>query len=438
MESVGSQGRRDSTVAVDIRPKFVGKVLRTTLGKGRSFVLWEGMRDNNNRGLRIIAAVLFGLAALISAYLMVQKLKDGPIAGCGVSCDRVLGSSFAYLVPNVPVTAPAIVIYGILIFGLLSRARGARAEAWEVVMYVGALIVIGSAVWFTGIQVVKLQQFCVWCMTAHFLGSAASVMILLRLRPAQKELLVIGVGVAAMALGSMSALQYFWKQKTTQTVRFGAAGALGSGKVVSFGPELELRLGDVPFRGNPESPNRMVLVFDYTCSTCRRTHKFLKRAEKRYGLDNYLVVMCPAPLHPNCNKYYEKEIPSRRHACKIASTALAVWYISPEKFFELDHWIIETGGEDDPPDISDVRAKAEELVGKDKLAKALANEKVANQIDRQIEMNTKVFAWAVNESKVMAMPKMIMNNGTVETGAVGNEFDFYKILEAGLGIKRLK
>ena len=371
---------------------------------------------------------------MISAYLLIKKLSAGPVAGCGAgsSCSAVLNSSFAYFLPGIPVTVPAILTYVALIFGLLTRAKGARAEAWEMVVYVGALIVVGAAVWFISLQGIYLKKFCPWCTIAHVLGGVGAALVLFKLRPAQKELLIIGIGVAAFAMASMAGFQKFLPQKTTKTARVGPPGMLGDGKVISFGP-LELQLGVVPFRGNPDSSKRMILMFDYTCNSCRRVHGYLKRAEDRFGKDNYLVVMLPTPLHPNCNRYFEEDMPEHRNSCSFAKMAMAIWWTDPEKFYEFDHWMIETGGPSFPPDAAAARAKAEELVGKEALDKALENP----SLDKQIEVITKIYNQAREVSKNPQMPKMIMSDGVVVVGVPENEFALYEILEQRLGVTRL-
>lgn len=377
----------------------------------------------------LAAKILLGLACLGAGYLLVVALKNGPVAGCGAgsSCDTVLKSRWAYLLPGVPVTAPALFTYLVLLFGLIFKPR---SKSWEGVFVVGALMVIGAAAWFTGLQIFVLKSLCKWCLATHALGVAGSIFLLLGLRPIQRELIPLASAAAAMALAMLAACQIFMPQSTTANTELGADGLRGAGKVIEIAG-LKLDIGKVPYRGNPESESRILILFDYTCSSCRRVHGYLQRAEERFGKDNYLVVMLPTPLNSNCNRYFE-ETP-HRNACLFASMAYAMWDADPEKFYEFDRWMIETGSASVPPDAEAARAKAEQLLGKEALAAALADP----QLPEKIETASKV--WNVLKTKTgqPAMPKMVWSNGSLTEGSTGTEFELFGMMEEKLRLKRV-
>lgn len=388
----------------------------------------------NRRAPWTAAKILLGLASVGAGYLLITKLTNGPLAGCGEgsSCDVVLSSRFAYLLPGVPVAAPALFTYLALLFGLCFKPD---SKAWEGIFLVGSLMIIGAAIWFTGLQMIKIKALCLWCMGTHVTAVAGSVCILLGLRPIARELIPIGAGGAAMALAMLAACQFFLPQKTTVDTQLGAAGLSGRGKIVTIGGPngIKLNIDQMPYRGNPDSDKRMLVLFDYTCSSCRRVHGYLKRAEERFGKDNYLVVMVPTPLNPDCNRYFTGNAPDHRNACLFASMAFALWSADREKFYEYDRWLIETGSDRYPPDAATTRAKAEELLGKDELAAALSDP----QITAKLEEASKIWNLLKMQTGNNAMPKMLWNDGAMKEGAVSSEFGLFETMEQHLGVVRV-
>jgi len=378
----------------------------------------------------LVAKILFGLASLGAGYLLVVALKNGPVAGCGSgsSCDTVLKSRWAYLLPGIPVTAPALFTYLVLLFGLIFKAG---SKAWEGVFLVGSLMVIGAAVWFIGLQVLVLKSFCFYCMATHLLGVAGSIILLRSLRPIQRELVPLGAAAAAMGLAMMAACQIFMPQATTADTQVGAGALAGSGRALEIGGQ-SIDLAKFPFRGNPDSEKRLVIFFDYTCSSCRRVHAYLDRAEERFGKDNYLLVMLPTPLNPDCNRHFKEEMSDHRNACLFASLGFALWAADREKFYEYDRWMIESGSARYPPDADAARAKAAELLGEDALAEALSDPQINESIERVCEI------WNVFKAKTgVSMPKMLWANGTMTTGAAGSEFELFDMMQERLGLERV-
>jgi protein-disulfide isomerase len=194
-----------------------------------------------------------------------------------------------------------------------------------------------------------------------------------------------------------------------------------------------LDIDKFPFRGNPDSDKRIVLLFDYTCSSCRRVHGYLQRAEERFGKDNYLVVMLPTPLNPDCNRFFKEEMVDHRNACLFASMALALWTADPEKFYEFDHWMIENGTSRYPPDAELARARAEELMGEEALALALSDPGVTAKLEQVSEI------WNTLKTKSgrITMPKMLWSTGSLTDGATGTEFQLFEMMEQKLGMKRV-
>ena len=376
----------------------------------------------------LLATLCFVVASLGAGYLLVRAIQNGPVVGCGTgsSCDSVLKSRWAYLLPGIPVTAPALLTYLVLLFGILFKPG---SELWKGIMFVGSLTVIGAAMWFTGVQMVLLKSLCFWCLGIHLVGSIGAVFLIRAISPLPRELTSLGVAGAGMGVAMLAACQFFMPQKATGEVELGKEIV---GKLVPIGNDHQLDTRSVPSRGNPESERMLILFFDYTCSSCRRVHEYLNRAEERFGKDSYYLVMVPTPLNPDCNRHYEGAIGNHRNACTFASMALALWAIDREKFQEFDHWMIETGSPSLPPEAEAARAKAEELVGKAALDQALADPQIAAKIEEVSAI------WkTLTDQSGMAMPKMLWSNGKLTWGAPRSEFEMFDLMGAQLGLQRV-
>ena len=381
------------------------------------------------RALWTVAMLLLALACVGATYLLYVSLKNGPVAGCGKgsSCDLVLASRWSYLLPGVPVTAPALFTYMALLFGLLFKSD---SKVWEGVFLVGSFMVIGAAIWFIGLQAFVVKAFCKYCMATHVLGVGASICILLGLRPIQRELLPLGVGAAAMGLAMMAGAQIILPQKSTRDTRLAAGVAGRGGEITVVGSTIDI--GQFPHSGNTDAGKIMILSFDYTCGFCRRMHGYLSRAEERFGKENYLVVLLPTPLNPDCNRHFQQRSPNHRNACEFASTALALWSIDPEKFYEFDRWMIETGSPRFPPDREAAKAKAVALVGEEALATGLKDPSIAERIEKTSEIWNKLTG--LNGSQTM--PKIIWSSGAMSQGATSSEFGLFELKEKNLGLVR--
>jgi uncharacterized membrane protein len=379
----------------------------------------------------LVSKIFFLLASCGAAYLLFATIKNGPVAGCGggSSCDTVLKSRWAYLLPGVPVTAPALFTYLVLLYGLFFKPD---SDTFIGVFLIGSLMVIGAAIWFTGIQAFVLKTFCPWCMATHAAGSIAAVALILALRPIQRGLVPLAVVGAAMSLAMLAAAQVFMPQSTTKDSDLGAEGLSGAGAVIElFGEKLDLT--HIPYHGDPASAKRMVVMFDYTCSSCRRIHSYLHRAEERFGKDQYLLVMLPTPLNPDCNRHFEEKMSDHRNACLFATMALAIWSVDHEKFYEFDRWLVETGTSSNPPDAAAARAKAEELMGKEVLAAAMEEAHISANITKIC----KIWADIKSRTGMLAMPKILWGNGGIKEGAVDSEFQLFDAMQEKLGLKRI-
>ncbi len=97
----------------------------------------------------LLAKVCFVLASAGAVYLLLQTGKEQ------TCCDDVLKTRWAYFLPGISVTLPALAMYLFLLSGMFFKPQ---SEVWKGMFLVGALTVIGAAVWFTGLQMHQLNS----------------------------------------------------------------------------------------------------------------------------------------------------------------------------------------------------------------------------------------------------------------------------------------
>lgn len=158
--------------------------------------------------LRMILALgLLGLG--LSVYLTWTTWSAIPVAGCGLDgtgdCDDVLASRWSKWL-GVPVSLLGALTYvGILASATVAASR--RPGVALSILLSLALLAVGCAVWFIGLQVFVLDSYCPYCMGVHgcsFLIGALMVLLMWSSeQPAQEEQMRAMLGVAPdLASGS--------------------------------------------------------------------------------------------------------------------------------------------------------------------------------------------------------------------------------------------
>lgn len=152
--------------------------------------------------------------------------------------------------------------------------------------------------------------------------------------------------------------------------------------VVVAGNRFSLNPKHWPLIGKPDADLIFVEMFDYTCPHCRVTNKAIEGAFKEYG-DRLAVITLPVPLERACNSTVQGM--GKPGACEMAKLAVAVWRIDRPKFADYHHYMCNA-----QRSVSAARAKAEELVGKDKLATELALPYATDYIKKHVELYRRV------------------------------------------------
>lgn len=305
------------------------------------------------RRLWLLRGVLVG-AAIIAAYLYVrtQDVRGLP-AGCGPGspCSTVLASRWAQAA-GISVTVPALGLYLTTLLATFvaccdrcGNRAGALARSWLVM---AGCLLIGAALWFLGVQGILLHAWCPWCLAEHALGIVAALVIfsvLSRTGP------VFGVGprwgvpvvFAAVSLASLIALQAWGPFEDRQAQRFDSRVTRDSGpgadRVLELaGGTVVISTREFGWLGPHDAPHVLIALSDYSCEHCRKLHRQLEAALRRYP-GQLAVLVVPTPLNPDCNPNIHVTLPEHEHACPLAQLALAVAGERPTEFADFDYWL---------------------------------------------------------------------------------------------------
>jgi hypothetical protein len=177
--------------------------------------------------------------------------------------------------------------------------------------------------------------------------------------------------------------------------------------------------------GNVNSTNFVVVLFDYTCESCRELHRFLMQVSE-VTKDKLAIVNLPVPLAPECNRSIKLPMAEHTNACEYAKVALGIWRVAPNKFQEFDHWLFKPGP---LPSIEEVKEFATQLVGADSLKLALED----GWVDGQVRRNVDVFVASVVQGN-NSLPQVISGN-KVASGIFRGTNDVYILIDQLLGLK---
>lgn len=379
-------------------------------------------------------------AMVVSALLLAQSLAQGDVLpGCGAAsgCESVLASAWSKW-RGIPVAAPAIVVYAVALAASLHIGPKApatrRKTAWGVLLLASTLA-LGAAIWFTYVQIAEIGALCRYCVTAHACGAAMAAVAFaaapiggrgdagVAIKPAG----VFGLIVAGLMLLSVLVTgQLTQNAPTSEVYRVdGAPVAADTGpdRVISLPiPQgwAQVQPHTLPVLGSPDAPVILAEIMDYTCPHCRKLHPLLEAARERY--EGKLAVMpLVAPLDADCNRLIRETEERHQSACELATLSLAVWKADPNWYEAFHHYLMQ-GAE--PPSPEDAKARAEQLVGAERLAAALADPWVLAQVKNNIEL------YAMYET---SLPLMLTQT-TYIRGRPGTAEELFAVLDAEPGL----
>lgn len=372
----------------------------------------------------------------VSIYLLqIALLGNHTPAGCGPDsgCAKVLASRWS-VVGGVPVSAPAIGVYLSMVCGtLLTRQQQPLAVqrfGWSALIMLAVLITLTSG-WFLILQHFVLQEVCTYCMAAHGLNLAAAGLIFLGVPGPEKDsdtetvhvVLLLGKTslwtVAAVVSGLLILSQVFSSSPRASILRIPPVDSrdYGSGqdrRLSWFTPAIQIAPQHEPLLGSPRATHVLGFLFDYYCPHCREAHHQLAAAQRKYA-DQLAIVLLPVPLDSKCNRTLNVTQPPFQNSCETALLALALWRMAPLIFPVFDAWLI---GQDTPPSIEEIRAKADELVPDFSSRPHLLDPSLNDQVLRNIRLY-----------EASGAPKIPVICGTEIDGIVGGPASLDELLE---------
>jgi uncharacterized membrane protein len=369
-----------------------------------------------------VIAALSGLAAILATFLLVQSLRGAGIPGCGggSSCDQVLSSRFSRVGP-IPVTALALPIF-------LMMAVNALVGPRQLLLAL-AMIAAGAAIWFISIQAFVIHSFCTWCTITHALALLAGILIFRQWFRSDTKINPAIPAAAALLLALMIAAQLLIqpKQYIITTTQPGTQPSIppDSNQISLYNNRVIIDPANWPLFGSRRAQHQVVVMFDYTCSHCRREWPLLQQARQHYGTQ-IAFILIPLPLEPSCNPAIPRVIPEHVNSCTYTRYALAVFKADPAKFEQFHNRMME--GER-PATLDQTRQIAEQLLTPSAFASALADPSIEKRIQDSVSLYRSVGAGPI--------PKLIL-----PTAVVGGEIHplqhLYDVLESYLDLKPLR
>ena len=359
-----------------------------------------------------LAQLGFALAALGAAYLTAVTLGLAPALGCGSGpqCDTLFSGRWSRWL-GLPVALWGLVVYGgalLSAFAVLrARSPEPQQSAWRAAVSFGASAVAG-ALWFLIVPLAFASGWCALCIVTVVIGGAAGALLVsfARLAPSTRPnrgaspglvgaagavgLLALWLGQAALAPAKQPPAQPEKPvAKAPPTTPLPTASAADAGPPEPPARLIGLHLGrvvlngnDHPFWGQPGARYSATVVIDYTDQNTRKMRPIFEQAIAKYK-GALAMLLLAAPLDSSCNRYVKATLPANENACRYAELAFAVWRAKRDAFRQFDNFMYAKQA---PPSLEKAKARAEALVGKEELARALQNPWVATQIQNGIEV----------------------------------------------------
>jgi uncharacterized membrane protein len=403
-------------------------------------MLASGSARRFDRARQLWVARLFVIAAAgVASYLAHHSWSGGALPGCRPEdgCSDALSSSWAHWL-GAPVSVPAIALYGALFGATFAVQRKlppvTRRRLWLASLALGSMI-LAAAIWFMGLQVFALEQWCKWCTTTHLLASVGAGIMIYQARIATrarqpllstKEVKWFAAGSAALgwlvlAVGQLvSAAPAAAATAAIAPAPAASSELRGQGLIVLHDGRFELRASELPMVGLANAKAILVGLFDYTCHHCRETRRVVKKAIERAS-GRLAMVSLPMPLDKACNPLVTRTTAEHAHACEYAALALGVFRARPAAFREYDDWLF---GPADAPPIEQARSKARELVGDQALARALRDPWIGERLANNVALYEANAHASRGDTR---LPQIVMGDTLVQ-GTISTTDDLFQLL----------
>jgi len=389
--------------------------------------------------------VLVLLALGVSLYITYMTTRHRILPGCrgDEKCNAVLTSRWERWGPT-SVGALGIGSYTVLFVATvvagIRKMQRFSVLAWSL-MVIQSLIGIGFVVWLIALQWFVLHHFCMYCLTANFLGVAAFALVLYQ-APVWKiirySFAKLG-GLASVALAGMIAVHILVVPNsilveaadTLDTKKSSAEIFSGGNFQIGKKPEsriiwllndtLQFDLYKVPVTGPRDAHYVILDLSDYNCPACRGLHRKMKQYEKDNGII-FAVVHLPVLMNKDCNPTVKRTAARFRNSCEYARYSLAVNKADPDTFEQYNDYLM-TGGW--VPPLEEARTKAEELVGAAAFNEALKDPAIEQWMNDGLQLYQYI--------KGKSIPKLITKDSVISYSG-GSKAAFKIMFDKALGI----
>ncbi len=374
------------------------------------------------------------------------------MVGCGGGspCDMVLSSRWSTIAGVLPVSGLAVGAYlAMLVAGFFigpATERPIRRLAWRALSILAGSVA-GSAVWFTFIQKWVIGDLCIYCMTTHVTGLLLAALVIWQ---TIKEFSNHSNDIFPTDIGNVKNVSPATRRRTAgffpiispALIGLALAGIMVASQVGISSPSVyrngesqnslpTIDFHSIPMVGSPDAPYVVTLLFDYECPHCQQVHLMLHEAIHRYG-GKLAFALCPTPLNTKCNPYVPRDVDAFKNSCELAKIGLAVWLAKREAYSAFDDWMFtyESGDGWRPRSLESAKAKATELVGKEKFDAAWTDPWMAQYMQTCI----RIYGQTIQNGNG-GVPKMIFGSHWV-IPEPQNVDDFVMILQKSLGVPK--
>lgn len=343
---------------------------------------------------------LVTIVLLLSVILCIHSISEHSLIGCsqGTNCNTVLGSKWSFLFGIIPVSALAAGAYLTLLACLILTVSKWTGQQEREFLFHAILVVsgaiVGCAIWFIWLQSHMIKAFCPYCMTAHILGIAISVLTVIwcvKQKPGHSVLnIVFGLFIAI----ALAVVQY-----STTPLTLAERGFTRE-------PLPELSAQELPVTGDPDAPHVITLLYDWQCSHCRKIHNMLPDVVDILS-GKVAFILCPISLSRECNPLIPQGSTDRfTGSCQLLHIGLALWRTDPIAYSRYEEWYWGDPAKGwNPPSVEDATAYASDLIVAEKLEQAINDP----WIDSYMQTVLQIFGRTSSEGR-SAVPRFIYNN----------------------------
>jgi uncharacterized membrane protein len=377
-------------------------------------------RVKREKVISALLAALSALAAAFSGFLLVKSITGAGIPGCGAGsgCDTVLSSRFSRVGP-IPVSALALPIFLMMAIFAIAPHR---------ILISLAIIASGAALWFISIEAFVIHRFCTYCTIIHIMALCASFLIFWQWSAGVLRATPLIPTIAAILLAAMIASQLVIQPRLytiTKDTQPSTQPSPATNQISLYNNRIAIDQTNWPILGSRRAHHQVILLFDYTCSHCRREYPLLQQARQRYGTQIAFIAV-PLPLEPSCNPAIPRIIPEHVNSCIYTRYALAVFLANPSRFEEFHNRIME--GER-PPSLEQTRQIAEEVIMSQAFAAALTHPSIEKHIQESIQL--------YRDLGTGPIPKLVLPTAVIH-GEIHPLQHMFEVLESHLDVKPLR